>query len=252
LKNRYQWSRHLIRSSTGNRLVWRTVRPQSCSQMAFVEWSRAPLAAAPTGTAATAALRATDANADLPDDPIVVSLVEQAIGSRDRAAFAELYERFVERIYRYVYYRTGSQLDAEDLSEQVFLKAWTSIHQFRWQGKPFQAWLYTLAHNVVVDHFRSARRTTSLDDSKETTHLASESTSHSMDSWLDADMLARAIRHLPRDQQHVIGLRFLEGRDTAEVAQLMNTREKTVRALQFRALHRLRGILDRQHQSDGW
>jgi RNA polymerase sigma-70 factor (ECF subfamily) len=182
----------------------------------------------------------------LPDDPVVVSLVDKVVGSRDRAAFAELYERYVERVYRYVYFRTGSQHDAEDLSEQVFLKAWTSIRQFRWQGKPFQAWLYTLAHNALVDEFRHTRPTTSLDNAPEVACLEQ---THS-EQWMDADMLAQAIRHLPRDLQHVICLRFLEGRSTPEVAKLMDTRESTVRELQFRALRQLRHILERQGQGE--
>jgi RNA polymerase sigma-70 factor, ECF subfamily len=184
----------------------------------------------------------------VPDDPIVVALVDRVVASRDHVAFAELYDRYIDRIYRYVCYRTGSQVDAEDLSEQVFLQVWTAIQHFRWQGKPFQAWLYRMAHNVLVDHYRRARPTTSLDDTPETLQMARESATSSLDRWLDAEMLARAIGDLPREQQRVIALRFLEGRDPTEVAQLMNKREQTVWALQFHALERLRRILERQGQ----
>jgi RNA polymerase sigma-70 factor, ECF subfamily len=183
-----------------------------------------------------------------PEDPAVVALVDRVVASRDRAAFGELYDQYVDRVYRYVYYRTGSQVDAEDLSEQVFLQAWAAMQNFRWQGKPFQAWLYRLAHNVLVDHYRRARPMTPLDDTPETVRLAHESASRVLDQWLDGEMLARAIGDLPHEQQHVIALRFLEGRDTTEVARLMDKREQTVSALQFRALQQLRRILERQGQ----
>ena len=69
-----------------------------------------------------------------PDDPTVVALVDRVVISRDPHAFGELYDRFLERVYRYLYFRTGSHPEAEDLAEQVFLKAWEAIGRYRWQG----------------------------------------------------------------------------------------------------------------------
>jgi len=87
-----------------------------------------------------------------PGEAIVVALVDRVVASRDARAFGELYDLFVERIYKYLYCRASSHPDAEDLTEQVFLKAWEAIGGYRWQGRPFEAWLYRLAHNVYVDH----------------------------------------------------------------------------------------------------
>ncbi len=84
------------------------------------------------------------------------SIVQRAI-LRDVDAFAELYNDNVNRIYRYIYYRVGNGAEAEDLCEQVFLKAWEAIPRFEWRGYPFSAWLYRLAHNVIVDHYRGSR-----------------------------------------------------------------------------------------------
>src|SRR5918911_602212 len=95
------------------------------------------------------------------------------VASRDPAAFGELYDRFVERVYRYLYLRTGRQAEAEDLTEQVFLKAWEAIGRYRWQGRPFLAWLYRLAHNTHIDHVRTRKPTTSLNSEDRPLELAS-------------------------------------------------------------------------------
>ena len=75
----------------------------------------------------------------------------------DPEAFARLYDRFVDKIYKYIYYKVGAKSDAEDLTAQVFLKAWEAIGKYRVTERPFSAWLYRIAHNLVVDHFRTKR-----------------------------------------------------------------------------------------------
>jgi RNA polymerase sigma-70 factor, ECF subfamily len=180
------------------------------------------------------------------DEPAIVALVERA-ARRDQAAFAELYDRFLTAVYRYVYYRVGNRTEAEDLSEQVFLQAWAAIDRFRWQGKPFLAWLYTLAHNLVIDLRRRTRPSLSLDDDEHpVAEPASPGAERAFAEWADADLLARAIRRLTPEQQQVITLKFMEGFDTSQVARLMDKREGTIRALQLRALQSLRRELERQ------
>ena len=182
------------------------------------------------------------------DDPRIVALVGRAV-ARDQAAFAELYDLHLDRVYRYMYYRTANRTDAEDLTEQVFLQAWTTIERFRWQGKPFLAWLYTVAHNVVVDWRRRATPGHSLDDGDNPIELESASAAQAMSQWIDADLLASAIKRLTPEQQQVITLKFLDGFDTARIAQMMDKREGTIRALQLRALQSLRRELERQGES---
>jgi RNA polymerase sigma-70 factor (ECF subfamily) len=166
--------------------------------------------------------------------------------ARDQAAFAELYERYVEQVYRYTYYRTANRADAEDLTEQVFLQAWAAIDRFRWQGKPFLAWLYAVAHNAVVDWRRRAAPSDSLDAGELPMDIASQTAAREMTQWMDAELLARAISRLTPEQRQVITLKFVDGFDTAEVARLMDKREGTIRALQLRALQSLRRVLERQ------
>ena len=169
--------------------------------------------------------------------------------ARDQAAFAELYDLYLDNVYRYVYYRRANRTDAEDLSEQVFLQAWAAIERFRWQGKPFLAWLYTVAHNVVVDWRRRTMPSQSLDDGDNPIELESTSAAQAMSRWIDTDLLANAIKRLTPEQQQVITLKFLDGFDTVRIAQIMDRREGTIRALQLRALQRMRRELERQGES---
>jgi RNA polymerase sigma-70 factor (ECF subfamily) len=185
-----------------------------------------------------------------PDDPAVVALVDRVTSTRDANAFGELYDRFVERVYRYLYFRTGSQPEAEDLTEQVFLKAWEAIGRYRWQGRPFLAWLYRLAHNAHIDHVRTSKPVTSLNNDEHPIDVASTAASVELGRLLDADVLARALRQLTPEQQQVIIMKFIQGFDNEHIAELMDKREGAIRALQMRALMSLRRILDSQRAAE--
>jgi RNA polymerase sigma-70 factor (ECF subfamily) len=181
-----------------------------------------------------------------PDDPVVVALVNRVVISRDPNAFGEIYDRFVERVYRYLYFRTGSHPEAEDLAEQVFLKAWEAIGRYRWQGRPFLAWLYRLAHNTHIDYVRTQRPTLSLNNDDRPVDLPNPAAAAEMARALDADLLARALAQLTQDQQQVIMLKFIEGLDNEQIAESMEKREGAIRALQMRGLMSLRRVLENQ------
>lgn len=181
-----------------------------------------------------------------PDHPAVVALVNRVVVSRDPNAFGELYDRFVERVYRYLYFRAGSHPEAEDLTEQVFLKAWEAIGRYRWQGRPFLAWLYRLAHNVHIDYLRTKRPTTSLSNNERPIELASQAAARALARALDADVLAQALSQLTLNQQQVIVMKFIEGLDNEQIAHTMDKREGAIRALQMRALMSLRRVLENQ------
>src|SRR6266536_1357997 len=184
-----------------------------------------------------------------PDEPQIVALVNRVVVSRDPNAFGELYDHYVERVYRYLYFRTGRHPEAEDLTEQVFLKAWEAIGRYRWQGRPFLAWLYRLAHNAHIDHVRSQRPTTSLTNDERPLDLASPSASVELGRALDAEVIAGALAELTIEQQQVIVMKFIEGLDNEQIAQLMDKREGAIRALQMRALMSMRRVLERQGES---
>jgi RNA polymerase sigma-70 factor, ECF subfamily len=184
------------------------------------------------------------------EDPEVIRLVDKAAAG-DPAAFGALYERFLDPIYRYFYYRTGQVVDAEDLTEQVFLRAWQTVSRFRWQGRPFLAWLYRVAHNLHVNHVRARRLDVPLDESARANQtMADPHAARQLAQTIDADLLMRGIRQLTPEQQEVILLRFGEGLETAQIARVLDKQEGAVRALQMRAMQRLRQVLAFEHQGE--
>ena len=160
----------------------------------------------------------------------------------DRGAFAELYDTHVDSVYRYLLYRVREPSDAEDLASEVFTRAFANIHRYRWQGKSFLAWLYTIARNAVTDRRRRDRPTVDLDDAfglAENGPTAHERAVHGE----EVDALRGAVKHLTTEQQEVLVLRFVENLSSRQVAKILGKNEGAIRALQFRALGRLRKIL---------
>lgn len=168
----------------------------------------------------------------------------QRASQHDPAAFAQLYNAYVDKIYKYIYYKVGNTPDAEDLCEQVFLKAWEAIGRYTWCGYPFSSWLYKLAHNLVVDHYRSKREALPLNDILSTADEPIIDPEAALNLSLDAAELSDAMAQLTQEQRQVIALKFIEGYDNAEIAQMLNKKEGAIRALQYRALRSLQGILE--------
>jgi RNA polymerase sigma-70 factor (ECF subfamily) len=184
---------------------------------------------------AVAALQDTLALAPIPD---VIERAQQG----DRDAFGELYDTYVDNVYRYLLYRLREPSDAEDLTSEVFTRAFANIHRYRWQGKSVLAWLYTIARNAVTDRRRRERPTLDLDDAygvAEEGPTAHDRAVHGE----QVDALRSAVRHLTSEQQEVLVLRFVEDLSSREVAKILGKNEGAIRALQFRALGRLRKLL---------
>jgi RNA polymerase sigma-70 factor (ECF subfamily) len=168
-------------------------------------------------------------------------LARRASG-HDQLAFAELYNAYVDKIYKYIYYRVGNASDAEDLCEQVFLKAWEAIGRYTWCGYPFSSWLYRLAHNLVVDHYRTRRDTMPLNDAA--AGAGADDAESLLHRTLQAAELWDALYRLTDEQRQVIALKFIEGFDNADIARMMGKKEGAIRALQYRALRSLQNILE--------
>jgi RNA polymerase sigma-70 factor (ECF subfamily) len=160
---------------------------------------------------------------------------------RDRQAFATLYDMFADKIYRYIYYKVGNKPDAEDLTSQVFMKSWQAIAGYQWTDRPFVAWLYRIAHNLVVDHFRTHRDASPLDEMV-TIETGDPGPEAKLEDCLTQETVRNALTRLTHDQQQVVILRFLEGYSTAEVAAIMGKQEGAVRTLQHRALAGLKQV----------
>ena len=183
------------------------------------------------------------------EEPEIVKLVDLAAAG-DSAAFGVLYERFLDPIYRYFYYRTGDRAEAEDLTEQLFLKAWQGVGRFRWQGRPFLAWLYRVAHNLHADHVRARRRAVPLDSTQAHQSVVDQRAAIQLARTVDADVLMWGIRQLTQDQQQVILLRFADDLDTPQIASILHKHESAVRVLQMRAIQRLRQVLAAQGEDE--
>ncbi len=168
---------------------------------------------------------------------------------RKRQAFVRLYDRFVDKIYRCVYYEVGDATQAEDLTGRVFLKAWEAIGDYKWTARPFVAWLYHLAHEVVVDHLRT--RGCSSSDAPTAVGYASAKGTEPVWEPMAPETLCGALRQLKQDQQRVIILRFLEGYDTSQVAEIMGKPPREIRSLQYHALTRLNAVFLRGADAHG-
>ncbi len=174
--------------------------------------------------------------------------VDEAVGRAqkgDAAAFAVLYEDYYDRIFRYVSFKTGNSLEAEDITAEVFVKMLESIDSFRWQGYQFSSWLFRIAHNLVVDHFRKRgrRHIVALDDAP----AAATEYNPDLDRKLDVDMSMAPVREAMKDltdlQREVISLRFAAGLSVAETARAVGKKDNAVKALQHAGIKKLRGLL---------
>lgn len=162
----------------------------------------------------------------------------------DAEALSELYDRYEAKIYTYIYRRCGEQVVAEDLTAQVFLKMLESIRDGKSWHSSFSGWLYRIAHNLVIDHYRRRDRQPSVNiDDAPPTAADVEDPVETAEMNIDAERLRAAIRRLTDDQSEVISLRFLEGYSIAEVAEMVGRSEGAVKALQYRAVAALRSLL---------
>ena len=176
------------------------------------------------------------------------ALIERA--KVDKDAFGQLYELYVDRIYNYVYYRTGNMADAEDLTAKIFVRAMKHIPRYKDQGVPFSAWLYRIAHNLVANWHRdnSRRQMVALDDITHW-HVGDESPEFATQLLEDKSLLLDAIRRLPADRQELLILKFVERLSNAEIGNIMGRSEGAIKSLYHRTLLSLREDLHDRHGS---
>ena len=166
-------------------------------------------------------------------------LIERA--KTDNEAFGQLYERYVDRIYNYVYYRTGNAADAEDLTARIFERAINHIGNYRDQGVPFSAWLYRIAHNLVANWHRdrSRRKIVSIDDVSQWV-VTDHGPEFATQLMQDKEALLGALSRLPADRQELLILKFVERLSNTEIGNIMGRSEGAVKSLYHRTLLALR------------
>ena len=173
------------------------------------------------------------------------ALIEKA--KRDAATFGDLYERYVGKIYSYVYYRTGNEHDAEDLTARVFIRAFKRLPSYTDRGLPFSAWLYRIAHNLVANWHRdqSRRKIVPLDDFI-VSGLQAEAPEYVAENREAQDYLLETIRRLPAERQQLLILKFVDHLSNAEIGAVMERSEGAIKSLYHRTLLNLRDDLE-QH-----
>jgi RNA polymerase sigma-70 factor (ECF subfamily) len=162
-------------------------------------------------------------------------LVERAQGG-DREALEELYLLHFDRIYSYLHMSVGNRHDAEDLTTQTFLKMLESIGRFRWQSAPFSAWLFRIAHNLAMDHFRARRRWQPEEDVPEPTGSEEPSAETEAMRTIGRESMLAMIEDLSPEQQQVLTLKFVFNFSNGEVATILEKTEGAIKSLQHRAL----------------
>lgn len=172
---------------------------------------------------------------NLSDDEIL-ALASQ--GNRD--AFGMLYERYIDRIYNYVYYRTGNVADAEDLTARVFQRAMNHIAKYTDRGVPFSAWLYRIAHNLVANWHRDRSRKQEISLSDAPLIARGDAPESSLVQNEQQEALLSLIRSMPSERQTLLILKFVEHLSNAEIGQIMGRSEGAVKSLYHRTLLALR------------
>lgn len=183
-----------------------------------------------------------------PDEPRIAALLRLAQRG-DGEAFGRIYDRYVDQVYRYLYYRLGSHALAEDLTSETFLRALRRINSFTWQGRDIGAWFIIIARNLVNDHLRSSRSRPELpaaDLSADLDH-ADEGIDEVHLGPLHSAVVLEAMRELKPEQQECLILRFLQGLSVTEAAHVMDRSEAAIKLLQLRAIGTLARVLSRRN-----
>jgi RNA polymerase sigma-70 factor, ECF subfamily len=154
----------------------------------------------------------------------------------DRDALEELYLIHFDRIYSYLHVSVGNRHDAEDLTTQTFLKMLEKIGTFKWQSAPFSAWLFRIAHNLAMDHFRAGRRWQPEEEVPEPPGEEEPSAELTAMRTIGRESMLKLIEHLSPEQQQVLTLKFVFNLPNAEVAAILDKTEGAIKSLQHRAL----------------
>jgi RNA polymerase sigma-70 factor, ECF subfamily len=176
-------------------------------------------------------------NAKLQDDARVDALV-LAAQEGDKEAFADIYDRYFDQIYRYVYFRVKPE-EVDDIVETVFIKSWVNLEKYEKRDVSFGAWLYRIAHNSVIDYRRAHRQILPIDPQvKDESVMAAPQ--RQTERALQAEKVREAVDKLKEPYRQVVTLKFLMGLSNTEIAEILGQREGNVRVLQFRALKELK------------
>ncbi len=176
---------------------------------------------------------------DLDQKPESELISLACVGNAD--AFGVLYEKYIDQIYNYIYFRTSNGKDAEDICSRVFIRALNHIERYEDRGYPFSAWLYRIAHNLVVNWYRDKERSEEISLTEEYPSPAMNgSVEDRIENEDERETLLQIIRDLPEDRKELLILKHVEGLTNFEIGEIMDRTEGAIKALYHRTLESLR------------
>lgn len=179
---------------------------------------------------------------NLKDGKKEIELLVEKAKRGDTKAFSKLYDFFVQPVYRYVYFKVKRD-DALDLTEDIFLKVWANLKSYNADKGTFSSWIFRIAHNVIVDHYRSRKDVGELDF-----HLKDEKRENdpilTAENSLSRSALKKAIAQLNKKYQQILLLKYIGELDNIEISKIMNRSQGSLRILKFRALQALKKVLE--------
>ena len=169
----------------------------------------------------------------------------------EAAAFGELYDEYLAKIYRFVFFKVGRKQDAEDVTHQVFMSAWANMKSYDYRGLPFSSWLYRMALNAVIDFYRTRKSNERLETVAEEKFAVEPRLAEQIDRDLELKTVKTALQKLEPDQQSVLIMKFVDDLSNKEIAQALNKSEGAIRVIQHRALKQLKKQIngERDYQS---
>ena len=176
-------------------------------------------------------------------------LIRSAVGG-DSSAFGSLYDRYQPAIYRFIVVKVGSREEAEDITHHVFLSAWQNVGAYKHRGHPFSSWLYQIARNMVIDHYRAKKDEVSLDKLDPESSIIPAVAQSDLFTKLRLEKVHTAIKELKADYQYVIILRFIEDLPLKDTAAILKKSEGAIKLAQHRAIMELKKKLGEEHYED--
>jgi RNA polymerase sigma-70 factor (ECF subfamily) len=176
-------------------------------------------------------------------------LIRSAVGG-DSSAFGSLYDRYQPAIYRFIVVKVGSREEAEDITHHVFLSAWAKVRTYKHRGHPFSSWLYQIARNLVIDHYRAKKDDVSLDKLDPDSSIIPSVGHIDVEMKMQLEKVHIAIKELKPDYQDVIILRFVEDLPLKEVATILKKSEGAIKLAQHRAIKELKKKLGDESEDD--
>ncbi|MBI2888312.1 MAG: sigma-70 family RNA polymerase sigma factor [Candidatus Liptonbacteria bacterium] len=170
------------------------------------------------------------------------TIIESAVKG-EASAFGQLYDHYQPKIYRFVMFKVGQREEAEDLTHEVFLSAWQKIRNYRDFGFPFSSWLYQIARNRIIDHYRTKKVSTSIDAVDPEYFVAPAVASMALEEKLEVERVRHALRKLKPEYQDVVIMRFIEELSIKETASALGKTEGAVKLLQHRAMKTLQELV---------